>query len=1093
MKVFADKISIGKIPVVPFPVSTVGVTGSVLDGGDEATGVAGETGETVVVGATVSILGSADPGLTVVSGAGGQYFISSIGTNGTYLMKVAKEGYWPTYHFLSTAPFQDAVVPDVTKSPTLFPEGYINQIAAGKVAVDPNLGIITGRIKSGDGTPQQCAKLTVTGPDGANIGNIVYLGEDRATCDDSTDANQTSGSGLFYIFNLPEGEVFVKYQTDPQGQTPTSNSIISGGVITASFPGVVLVQDIFNSGSNKNSKLSGQIKNEQKEPVAGDKVTLLGVQGFEASVSGSAYTIASGHPSGHPVGGTTYLLKASREGFPDTYQSVTQGDKETLHDLLLASPQLIPASGTGTVYGTIINQLTGKRAENVTLKVTHLDGTPAAGGEVFSPDGRIIIPNLPSGKIVNLAVASGDDSGNTFARVYESGVTVINVVMAKVPPARISYSGSVQNLSPTANEVSGAQVRVLGRSDAVLSGGEAKFNMNLESFGRFVIKTEKEGHHDTYNFFPITGMRDIKEGPPLFSIPRSQTAAMNANVPPDPTRGIIAGAALRYNLVPKNCGGCGTEQGPHTSVVGFFNNDTVADMAYTNPVAGSVTILYGDGEGSFDDNENPPLRLTSAEGVGAAPVAIGTGDFNIDGRADLVVLNAAGDGISVFLGDDGGKFTKVDSPIVDKNQNPVVVSPLTSPTAMVVGLFDSDSILDLAIVDGKEAIIFVGKGNGTFSEKLGDNEGQQRQPLGNQPQAVVSGDFNGDSRLDLAVSNAESNAPAGTISVLLGSTTGTFSSLTDANNGAPIVVRTLANPRSLVLADVNGDGRLDLAVAHPSSGQGPGKVSILLGNTGGGFDPLKNAGGDLIFRSVGSETGADLSGITVGDFNEDNRVDLAVANRTDNSIIVLYGNGDGRFTSSAEYPLGASFSPDTVTLSDSNLDGLFDITVIGSRVVSLVGQEQAIEGVSVEARDIEGARVGNVKYLNASGQVDPQLTATGSGGGFIIFDVPPGIVGVRSTNGGPGNRLIDVYPDSVSYTKIKTIASQPFFISINGVTYDPVGPPPAGVPIGSVNIHLLGIDLRTKSDQTTGNYLLPSVDANSEFIVKLFWDPPVRP
>src|SRR5581483_6495337 len=107
IKVFENKISVGKVQVIPISISTVGITGSVVDA---------ENSSTAVPQATISVLGTTDPGLTTVSDGAGLYSMASIGANGNYLMKVGKPGYWPTYYSLNTTPFQaTADVPDVTK------------------------------------------------------------------------------------------------------------------------------------------------------------------------------------------------------------------------------------------------------------------------------------------------------------------------------------------------------------------------------------------------------------------------------------------------------------------------------------------------------------------------------------------------------------------------------------------------------------------------------------------------------------------------------------------------------------------------------------------------------------------------------------------------------------------------------------------------------------------------------------------------------------------------------------------------------------------------------------------------------------------
>lgn len=147
--------------------------------------------------------------------------------------------------------------------------------------------------------------------------------------------------------------------------------------------------------------------------------------------------------------------------------------------------------------------------------------------------------------------------------------------------------------------------------------------------------------------------------------------------------------------------------------------------------------------------------------------------------------------------------------------------------------------------------------------------------VGNTPQSVAVGDFNGDGKQDLAVANLN----GGNISILLGNGNGTFGSA--ANFAAGF------GPNSVTVGDFNEDGRQDLAVANFS-----GSVSILLGTGYGSFS-----------SPTSFPAGTRPSAVVMGDFNGDGKQDLAVANEFSNVVSILLNrspllsNGDGHFNS----------------------------------------------------------------------------------------------------------------------------------------------------------------------------------------------------
>jgi len=193
--------------------------------------------------------------------------------------------------------------------------------------------------------------------------------------------------------------------------------------------------------------------------------------------------------------------------------------------------------------------------------------------------------------------------------------------------------------------------------------------------------------------------------------------------------------------------------------------------------------------------------------------------------------------------------------------------------SIAVGDFDGDGKLDVVVTDGITNVsVLQGKGDGTFLPA---------QDYGGGGYCVAVGDVNGDGKLDVVMGTP--NYPS-SVGVLLGNGDGTF----QAARNYPAKGPSATAVRSVAAGDFNGDGKLDLAVAN--SGYFVGYVSVLLGKGDGTFLP-----------AVNYTTGDGSFFVAIGDFNRDGKLDLAVANNSDNDVSVLLGNGDGTFQAQVNY------------------------------------------------------------------------------------------------------------------------------------------------------------------------------------------------
>ncbi len=284
---------------------------------------------------------------------------------------------------------------------------------------------------------------------------------------------------------------------------------------------------------------------------------------------------------------------------------------------------------------------------------------------------------------------------------------------------------------------------------------------------------------------------------------------------------------------------------------------------------------------------------------GSYPGALAVGDFNNDGKLDAAVVNLSSGNVSIFMGQGNGTLQLL----------PPALAAGAYPSRVVVADFNGDGKPDLAVTNiGSNTVgIYLGNGDGTF-------RAPQYVAAGLAPYGLAVADLNGDGKPDLVATNSSSGAIVGqSVSVLLGNGDGTFAPARAYATGG--------NPQGVAIADFNGDGKPDLAVANYNDAT----ISVLLGNGDGTFAPRATFA-----------TGFRPYLLNAVDLNGDGKFDLAVVNAF--GISIMLGRGDGTFPTSSNVAL--SFTPNGLAIGDFNGDGLLDIAtgnVFGSNIVVLPG------------------------------------------------------------------------------------------------------------------------------------------------------------
>jgi hypothetical protein len=380
---------------------------------------------------------------------------------------------------------------------------------------------------------------------------------------------------------------------------------------------------------------------------------------------------------------------------------------------------------------------------------------------------------------------------------------------------------------------------------------------------------------------------------------------------------------------------------PRDLVVADFNGDGKQDFAAVSSPFGSppgvagIEVMLGDGAGSFTTKAVINFSLSFLTAITAA-------DFNSDGKPDLAVVRPSDARLYILLNDGTGGFP------ADGLSAPFSFAGF-QVSNVKAGDFNNDSKADLITMTGGPIAVHLGNGSGGFSMQNGPSL------FGTGTFDLDIGDFNGDGNSDLAIIRTGLDQ----VTVLKGDGTGNFSDYT--------IAATPGRPSSIVVKDLSGDGKPDIAVGSSAfeSVVRQGYVTVLINNGAQGFHP-------------GTDYPVDAAGaIAAGIFNNDSQPDLAVisggfeANSSLFSISFLTNKGDGQFN--APSVMGIADQPTDLATGDFNNDGKDDI-VLGqfSQSVALLLNNFATSHPCLSVNDVSITE-------NDSGIIDAVFTITLSG------------------------------------------------------------------------------------------------------------------
>lgn len=327
--------------------------------------------------------------------------------------------------------------------------------------------------------------------------------------------------------------------------------------------------------------------------------------------------------------------------------------------------------------------------------------------------------------------------------------------------------------------------------------------------------------------------------------------------------------------------------------VGDFNGDGKPDVAVTDNGNKAVVVYLNNGTGSFSAPISTTIQMSAL-----GPGSIVAGDFNEDGKQDLIVGTIAGPQADIFLAGNGdGSFT----------QGQTLPGSFGFFSAVAVDI-NHDSHLDLVAGGNGTLYVYLGDGHGAFTQQSFTNQGPSDAFFG-----ITAGDFNSDSKIDFLATAVNGNS----LRYFPGNGDGSF--------GAPstLASQEIFSPDVIASADFNGDSKRDLLVGSSNI------ATVILGNGDGTFQINDSQVHFLpIPRALPGPVTNSPPIVAAADMDADGKIDAVTADSFSNTVNVFLNDGTGKFPQSVpDFTFPISAGSNQLQLADLNGDGLPDIIV----------------------------------------------------------------------------------------------------------------------------------------------------------------------